>query len=141
MIYSHPTFGPSTAESQEAMVVEYTNFRIAALEMRRSASLMFHMLLSKKISVLMFWMSHGDTWPTLQVLARQILSLVASSAASERNFSTFGFIHTKQRNCLSEASVEKLVYDKTNNLQFTKQQSVAAALKQDDSSTSSDDGS
>ena len=49
-------------------MVEYTNFRIAALEMRRSASLMFHMLLSKKISVLMFWMSHGDTWPTLQVL-------------------------------------------------------------------------
>jgi hypothetical protein len=89
----------------------------------------------------MFWMSHGDTWPTFQVLARQILSLVASSAASERNISTFGFFHTKQRNCLSEASVEKLVYDKTNNLQFTKQQSVAAALKQDDSSTSSDDGS
>ncbi len=81
-------------------------------------------------------MAHGDTWPTLQVLARQILSLVvASSAASERSFSTFGFIHTKQRNCLSEASVEKLVYVKTNNLQFTKQQSVAAALKQDDSST------
>jgi hypothetical protein len=89
----------------------------------------------------MFWMSHGDTWPTLHVLARQILSLVALSAKSERNFSTFGFIHTKRRNCLSEASVKKLVYVKTNNLQFTKQQSVAAALKQDDSSTSSDDGS
>ncbi|KAI2510962.1 transposase [Fragilaria crotonensis] len=112
MIYSHPTLGPSTAESQEAMVVEYTNFRIAALEMRRCASLMFRMLLSRKISVLMFWMSHGDAWPTLQVLARQVLSLVASSAASERNFSTFGFIHSKQRNCLSEASVEKLVYVK-----------------------------
>ena len=45
MIYSHPTLGPLTAESQEAMVVEYTNFRIAALEMRRSVSLMFRMLL------------------------------------------------------------------------------------------------
>jgi hypothetical protein len=47
MIYSHPTLalGPLTAESQEAMVVEYTNFRIAALEMQRSASLMFRMLL------------------------------------------------------------------------------------------------
>jgi hypothetical protein len=44
-IYSHPTLRPSTAESQEAMVVEYTNFRIAALEMRRSVSLMFRMLL------------------------------------------------------------------------------------------------
>ena len=103
--------------------------------MRRSDCLVFCMLSSKKVSVLKFWMSRGDTWPTLQVLARQVFSMVASSAASERNFSTFGSIHTRQRNCLSEVTVEKLVYIKTNNLQFTKQQHVAAALKEDDSSS------
>ena len=54
----------------------------------------------------MFWMSHGGPWPTLQILAKQVFSMVASS---ERNFSAFVFVHTKQRNCLSEASVEKLV--------------------------------
>ena len=45
--------------------------------------------------------------------------MVASSAASlERNFSTFGFVHSKLRNCLSDESVQKLVYIKTNNTQF-----------------------
>ena len=59
--------------------------------------------------------------------------MVASSAASEGNFSAFvAFVHTKQRNCLSEASVEKLVNVQTNNLQFAKQQGVAAAFSNDD---------
>ena len=117
MIYSHPTLGrDSTAELQDAMVVEYTNFRIAALEMRRSGSRLFRSLTAKSLSVLMLWMSHGDPWPTLHILAKQVFSMAASSAASERNFSAFAFVHTKQRNCLSKASVKKLVYVKTNNL-------------------------
>ncbi len=37
------------------------------------------------------------------------------AAASERNFSTFGYMHSKLRNSLSEILVEKLVYIKTNN--------------------------
>ena len=42
MMYSHPTLGrDSTAELQYAMVVEYTNFGIAALEMGRSGSRLF----------------------------------------------------------------------------------------------------
>ena len=64
--------------------------------------------------------------------------MVASSAASERNFPAFVFVHTRQRNCLSEASVKKLVYVRTNNLQFTKQQGVAAAFSNDDDVTHSD---
>jgi hAT family C-terminal dimerisation region len=54
--------------------------------------------------------------------------LVASSAASERNFSTFGFIHSKIRNCLKGDAVQKLVYIKTNNMQFTKQMEIEGAL-------------
>ena len=139
MIYSHPTLGRHlTTELQVAMVVEYTNFRIAALEMRRSGSRLFRSLTAKSMSVLILWMSHGDPWPTQQILAKQVFSMVASSAASERNFSAFAFVHTKQRNCLSEASVEKLVYVRTNNLQFTKQQGVAAAFSNDDDITHSD---
>ena len=83
--------------------------------MQQSKTLAFRMLAEKKSSVLNFWMSFGDTWPTLQALAKRVLSMVASSAASERNFSTFGFIRSKLRNRLSETSVEKLVYIKTNN--------------------------
>ena len=90
------------------------------------------------MNVLMFWMSHGAPWPTLQILAKQVFSMVASSAASEPNFSAFVFVHTKKWNCLSEASVEKLVYVRTNNLQLTKQQGVAAAFSNDDAITHSD---
>ena len=136
MIYSHPTLGRNlTTELQDAMVVEYTNFKIAALEMRRSGSRLFCSLTAKSMSVLMFWMSHCGPWPTLQILAKQVFSMVA---ASERNFSAFAFVRTKQRNCLSETSIKKLVYVRTNNLPFTKQQGVAAAFSNDDDITHSD---
>ena len=79
------------------------------------------MLQSNNISPLKFWLSHGDSYLSLQPLAKQVFSMMASSAASsERNFSTFGFVHSKLRNCLSDESVQKLVYIKTNNTQFIK---------------------
>ena len=40
--------------------------------------------------------------------------MTSSSAASERNFSTMGFIHSKLRNSLRPKTVEKLVYIKCN---------------------------
>ena len=39
---------------------------------------------------------------------------MVSTASSERNFSTFGFIHSKLRNQLSTETVRKLVFVKTN---------------------------
>ncbi|CAK4704525.1 unnamed protein product, partial [Aphanomyces euteiches] len=46
----------------------------------------------------------------------KLSSLATSSAASERNFSTnvISFIYTKLRSSLSVASVEKLVFIKSN---------------------------
>jgi hypothetical protein len=41
-----------------------------------------------------------------------------SVAVKRRNFFTFGFIHSKLRNKVSEDSVRKLVYIKTNALQL-----------------------
>jgi hypothetical protein len=58
--------------------------------------------------------------------------MVASSAASERNFSTHGFVHSKLCNCVSEDAVEKLVYIKTNNIQFCNQTALAADFNADD---------
>jgi hypothetical protein len=56
----------------------------------------------------MWWKS----WPNskLQQIAIRILSIPTSSAAAERNFSTFGFIHNKIRNRLHNNRVKKLVY-------------------------------
>jgi hypothetical protein len=53
-----------------------------------------------------------QSWATskLQQLAIKILLIPTSSAAAERNFSTFGFIHNKIRNRLKNDRVKKLVY-------------------------------
>ena len=53
-----------------------------------------------------------QSWPNskLQELAIKILLIPTSSAAAERNFSTFGFIHNKIRNRLKNDRVKKLVY-------------------------------
>ncbi|CAG8833036.1 27337_t:CDS:2, partial [Racocetra persica] len=53
-----------------------------------------------------------ESWPdsSLKQLAIKILKIPTSSAAAERNFSTFGFIHSKLRNRLHNTRVKKLVY-------------------------------
>ena len=58
---------------------------------------------------------HGSSWPILQGVALRLFSMATFSAASERNFSTFGFIHSKLRNSLTYEHVKKLVYIKTNH--------------------------
>ncbi|RHZ33069.1 hypothetical protein DYB31_009882, partial [Aphanomyces astaci] len=71
-------------------------------------------LKSKKKTVAEFWMLDGQAWPLLRELALRVFNLVASSAASERNFSMHGFIQSKKRNRLSPSTVTKLMYIKTN---------------------------
>ena len=72
------------------------------------------MMPKKRKSLLQYWLADGADWPELHNIALKIFRLATSSAASERNFSTFGFIHSKLRNSLSTKSVENLVYIKTN---------------------------
>jgi hypothetical protein len=43
-----------------------------------------------------------------------MLSLITSSASCERNFSSFGYIHSKVRNRLKNPKVNALVYIYTN---------------------------
>jgi hypothetical protein len=72
-------------------------------------------------TVMNYWVSDGNDWSLLQQVALRVFSMSYSSAASERNFSTFGFIHTKLRNSLTDDCVMKLVYIKTNTLQLSDQ--------------------
>lgn len=98
-VFNFPTPDGSTCkERMEKLAQEYTAFRIDALNEREQNGFRFKMIGNSK-SVLQWWMA-------------------ASSAASERNFSTFGFIHSKLRNRLSPKKVKKLVYIKTNMLQM-----------------------
>ena len=56
--------------------------------------------------------------------------MVASSAASERNFSAFAHIQPKLRNRLGVGVLEKLVYVRTNNMQFMKHDAKRSGLPQ-----------
>lgn len=94
------------------------------------------MLIKKKKSVLDYWKLDGSDYPLLQKLALQVFSMATSSSSSERNFSTFGFIHSKLRNHLSADRVQKLVYIKTNTNILAK--SSASDPEDSDSALSSD---
>lgn len=56
-----------------------------------------------------WWKFHGKDTPELKLLAIRLLSQIASSSAAERNWSTYGFIHSIKRNRLTSKRAEKLV--------------------------------
>ncbi|KAK2646423.1 hypothetical protein Ddye_021618 [Dipteronia dyeriana] len=57
-----------------------------------------------------WWSEYGDKAPELKDFAVKILSLICSSSACERNWSTINLIHTKNRNRLSIKKLNSLVY-------------------------------
>ena len=117
-IFQFPTpDGTTSDERKEKVAQEYTAFRIDALEEREKNGFRYKTI-GESQSVLQWWMADGTDWPLLQNLAIQVFTMAASSAASEWNFSTFGFIHSKLRNRLSPDKVKKLVYIKTNTIQM-----------------------
>jgi hypothetical protein len=68
------------------------------------------------------------------IQALKVYSLAPSRAAAERNFSSMAFIHSTLRNCLSPETVEKLVYIKTKNVQFSTNSDLAIYYEQGDES-------
>ena len=61
-----------------------------------------------------WWVCHGGNGVHLQTLAIHVLSQVASFSSAERNWSTYGFIHSVKRNKLGSQKVEDLVYVSSN---------------------------
>jgi hypothetical protein len=57
-----------------------------------------------------WWYLVKGRYPILSEVALKVLSVPATSAVSKRNWSTFGFIHSKVRNRLNDKRIEKLVY-------------------------------
>ena len=112
---------PLLSNLAEQMYDEYTQFRVSALPEKTTDSFRFKMLKRGTKTVMNYWVSEGNDWPLLQQVALRVFSMSCSSAASERNCSTFGFIHTKLRNSLTDDRVMKLVYIKTNALQLSDQ--------------------
>jgi hypothetical protein len=61
-----------------------------------------------------WWGYHGGDSIHLSTLATRLLSQVASSSSAERNWSTYGFIHSVTRNRLGAGKAEDLVYVHSN---------------------------
>jgi hypothetical protein len=62
-----------------------------------------------------FWALYGDQFPSLKLLAKQIFSLVSSTASSERSWSIQGFQGSE---FLGNEKVMKLVFIKSNYLKL-----------------------
>lgn len=100
--------------SKELIYMQFTAFLISESAEKANNTFRHQMLVKKRKTPLEYWLTDGAEWPELQQIAVKIFCMAASNAASERNFSTMGFIHSKKRNSLSVESVEKLVFIKTN---------------------------
>ncbi|KAH6573191.1 hypothetical protein BASA50_005205 [Batrachochytrium salamandrivorans] len=94
--------------------MQYTNYIIAATREKTHDTFRYKMLKKGSKSVMQYWLVDGKSLLELQKIAIKLFSIATSSAASERDFSTMGFIHTRLRNCLNVETVEKLVFIKSN---------------------------
>eukprot|EP00253_Pinus_taeda_P004516 PITA_04516 len=66
------------------------------------------------MNLVRWWICHGANGVHLQNLAIRILSQVVSSSSAERNWSTYGFIHSVKRNRLGSQKAEDLAYVHSN---------------------------
>ena len=69
---------------------------------------------TKAVNVLHWWRDHEKVLPCLAKLAKHVLTIPASSAKSERVFSTGGNFVTAKRNRIAPKKVEDLVIIKEN---------------------------
>lgn len=125
---------PVDDKRSDQLYMEYTQFRLHALKEKEKNTYRYRKLKDRSTTPLEWWLTEGVDYPALKGIAVKLFSLAASSAASERNFSTMGFIHSKRRNRLGLDTVEKLVFVKCNIGAFYK----SPAIK-DDSYNSEND--
>jgi hypothetical protein len=57
-----------------------------------------------------WWLAHGRKWPSLKLIAMRIQAQGPSSSPSERNWSGYDCVHSKDRNRLTQTRAETLVY-------------------------------
>ncbi|XP_078717972.1 protein mono-ADP-ribosyltransferase PARP14-like [Lampetra fluviatilis] len=100
-------------ERREALFMQLIEYVISA-QQEDAGEFSFIMLLKGRKTPFQYWQSDGVAWPDYQKINVKLFTMATSSAASERNFSTVGFIHSELRNSLAPSSVEKLVYLKSN---------------------------
>ncbi|KAM0928455.1 hypothetical protein ACQ4PT_002494 [Festuca glaucescens] len=85
---------------------QFGNFSLFAAAFSSFDSIEDRTYLEPKI----WWGIHGNSAPELQKLALKLLGQPSSSSCAERNWSTYGLIHSTARNRLNPGRAEDLVY-------------------------------
>ncbi|XP_068081423.1 E3 SUMO-protein ligase ZBED1-like isoform X2 [Anabrus simplex] len=62
-----------------------------------------------------YWRTNGQNYPKLHQIAKKVLCIQASSSASERNFSSAGFILNARRSHLHPDNVDALLFIHSNS--------------------------
>ncbi|GBG59740.1 hypothetical protein CBR_g54843 [Chara braunii] len=57
-----------------------------------------------------WWATHGGDVPKLQAIAIKVMGMWSTATSAERNWSSMDLVHSKRRNRLKPATVEKLLY-------------------------------
>lgn len=79
-------------------------------EVEEYCSTIFQFEQSSEEDLLSFWEKQDRSFPKLQHLARRILCIPATSAASERSFSAAGRIIEARRNRLNPGTVDAILF-------------------------------
>ncbi|EEH50919.1 transposase [Micromonas pusilla CCMP1545] len=119
------TYGDTDSDEEDACDVVHTERadieqRLAAAhtEMERFKAHAFNRQVKDETrtseGLLSWWQVEGIAFPLLREVARNIFSLPASSASSERAFSAAGQVVTHKRKMLDKARVNKLMVVKRN---------------------------
>jgi hypothetical protein len=103
------------SQNNENIVLEHAKYVQMISDVRISDAKSYNSIMYKKvvdstISVQQYWKNISGSFPVLSSVAIALFTLVCSSAASERNFSTFGFIHSKLRNQLKNDRLKKMIF-------------------------------
>jgi hypothetical protein len=120
---------------------QYYDYMERALAAKNNTEYEYERLVEGDQTPLGWWKVNGRDYPDLAKIAVKLFSMAASSAASERNFSTMAFIHSKLRNRLKPETVEMLVYIKSNLAALEYQPAAVDEMLEDIySGTSSSEG-
>ncbi|RLN89474.1 hypothetical protein BBJ28_00021748 [Nothophytophthora sp. Chile5] len=102
------------------VLIELATFPRFVKELQETTPRQWELLMKGKLKVYDIWCGLGR-FPLLQSIALRLFRCASSSAASERNFSTHAYIHSKLRNRLAPEKVEKLVHIHFNAKNITEE--------------------
>ncbi|GMF55882.1 unnamed protein product [Phytophthora fragariaefolia] len=108
-------------EKTEEVILELARFQTFLAEFKIKSKRRWQLLCDQKLPVYEFWCALNEL-SLLQAVATQLFRCATSSSASERNFSSHGYIHSKLRNRRSSDRVEKLVHSFFNAKNINKEE-------------------